>query len=373
MAIQYGLQHRLLAIVTAVATSMWFAMSVATAQTLAAPTLATKAAARTQILLLGTAGGPPLRAHRAEPSTMLIVDGHLYLFDCGLGAVRQILAADLRPEAVHTVFITHQHPDHTLDLVGLMGNAAFTADALPDPQPLRIYGPPGTVAMSEAAIAYLGVPFGQFAAERLRAPWPPKDVFDVHDVAQDGLVFSDDRIRVYASENSHFSQMSPQDRRGRLAFSYRVETPDAVIVITGDTGPSAAVTKLAKGADVLITEAIDIVSMETLLQRVAASRPAGRRPTAAAMQNLMGHMRFEHLDLPEVRNLAKDAQVRSVIVTHIGPESDATPEKGSFASRIQPGLSIPVLQGRDLAHYCVTPKGAGGAPVAECATEAKRP
>jgi ribonuclease BN (tRNA processing enzyme) len=344
----------------------------AAAQT-ATPTLPAPPGSRTQIVLLGSAGGPPLRLHRAEPSTLLVVDGRLYLFDCGLGAVRQSMAAGFRPEDINTVFLTHHHPDHTLDLVGLMGNAAFTADAGPNPQKLKIYGPPGTVAFTDAAITYLGVPFGQFAAENLRPPWPPIGLFEAHDVSRDGLVYSDDKIRVFAVENSHYSQMTPAAREGRIAFSYRIETPDAAIVITGDTGPSAAVTKLAEGADVLVTEAMDMPSMEALLERIFAARPVDKRPPPAAIQTVLGHMRFEHLDLPEVGKLAADAHVRSVIVTHIGPEADAFPDKGTFAARIQQGLTIPVMQGRDLARYCIAPKGAGGAAVAECEKASERP
>lgn len=348
------------------------AASRASAQT-AASTLPAQNGSRTQIVLLGSAGGPPLRLHRAEPSTLLVVDGRLYLFDCGLGAIRQSMAAGFRPEDIHTVFLTHHHPDHTLDLVGLMGNAAFTADAGPNAQKLKIYGPPGTVAFTDAAITYLGVPFGQFAAERLRAPWPPEGLFEAHDVSRDGVVYSDDKIRVLAAENSHYTLMTPAERKGRISFSYRIETPDAVIVITGDTGPSAALTKLAEGADVLVTEAMDMQSMEALLEQTFAARPVDKRPPPAAIQTVLGHMRFEHLDLPEVRKLATDAHVRSLIVTHIGPEADAFPEKGTFAARIQPGLSIPVIQGRDLVRYCVTTKGAAGAAVAECEKASERP
>jgi ribonuclease BN (tRNA processing enzyme) len=39
------------------------------------------------------------------------------------------------------------------------------------------------------------------------------------------------------------------------SYSYRFETPDRVIVFTGDTGPSDAVTELARGADLPIKNA----------------------------------------------------------------------------------------------------------------------
>ena len=42
---------------------------------------------RTELIFLGTAGGPPLRLGRSEPATLLIVDGHSYLIDCGIGDI----------------------------------------------------------------------------------------------------------------------------------------------------------------------------------------------------------------------------------------------------------------------------------------------
>src|SRR3546814_4979499 len=41
------------------------------------------------------------------------------------------------------------------------------------------------------------------------------------------------------------------------SFSYRFETPGRVIVFSGDTGPSEALTELARGADILVSEVID--------------------------------------------------------------------------------------------------------------------
>ena len=51
---------------------------------------------RTQILFLGTAGGPPLRADRSEPATLLTIDGRRYLIDCGIGTARRLVEAGVR-------------------------------------------------------------------------------------------------------------------------------------------------------------------------------------------------------------------------------------------------------------------------------------
>src|SRR6185312_1474232 len=58
---------------------------------------------RTELLFLGTAGGPPLRLDRSEPSTLLIVDGRFYLIDCGIGTMRRMLQAHIASEDIKTI------------------------------------------------------------------------------------------------------------------------------------------------------------------------------------------------------------------------------------------------------------------------------
>src|SRR5690348_1021029 len=82
-------------------------------------------ASRTQILFLGTAGGPPLRFDRAEPSTMLIVNGREYLIDCGIGTARRLVEAGIDSSRITTIFFTHLHADHDMGLADVMANDFF--------------------------------------------------------------------------------------------------------------------------------------------------------------------------------------------------------------------------------------------------------
>src|SRR5690242_21113949 len=79
----------------------------------------------TEVLFLGTAGGPPLRLDRSEPSTLLIVDGRQYLIDCGIGTMHRMLRAGVKSEQVRTIFLTHLHADHDLGLADVMANDFF--------------------------------------------------------------------------------------------------------------------------------------------------------------------------------------------------------------------------------------------------------
>ena len=54
----------------------------------------------TELLMLGTAGGPPLRKDRSEPATLLIVDGRPYLIDCGIGTIRRLVEVGIPSETI---------------------------------------------------------------------------------------------------------------------------------------------------------------------------------------------------------------------------------------------------------------------------------
>ena len=75
----------------------------------------TAPSAGTQLVLLGTAGGPPVMNGHAGIASVLQVNGRNYVIDCGRGAVTQYKAAGLRFDALASIFITHLHADHLAD------------------------------------------------------------------------------------------------------------------------------------------------------------------------------------------------------------------------------------------------------------------
>ena len=68
------------------------------------------------------------------------------------------------------------------------------------------------------------------------------------EITAGGDVFRDDRVRVTAARNHH----PPIEH----SFAYRFDSVDRSIVISGDTTYSESVLHLARGADVLVHEAL---------------------------------------------------------------------------------------------------------------------
>lgn len=308
----------------------------------------------TELLMLGTAGGPPLRKDRSEPATLLIVDGRSYLIDCGIGTIRRLVEVGIPSETIGTIFLTHLHPDHDLGLVDVMANDYFHLDLASDARKINIYGPPQTSELVEAAVHYISIPFEVFAAEKPgfqlgRPTHGLTSPFVAHEVDDEGVIYRDDKIQITAAENSHYALMPAQFRAHFKSYSYRIQTPHGVVVFTGDTGPSDAVAKLATGADVLVAEVEEnLDELRVFIDQMAAQNhwPPARKQEFAA------HMEKEHLTVDSLGELASKAQVQSVLFYHYDPQDKA--EQQARVADVKKYFHGPVLAPLDLDRFCLS-------------------
>jgi len=278
-------------------------------------------AAGTVVTLLGTGGGPGGKVGRAGIASLVTVGGTRYLIDAGEGVARQLARAGVPEPEVSTVFLTHLHDDHTAGLPALV-TFAHTLRS----KGMTLIGPPGTNHMLDGLLAFQGVNAEIRMAEQRGRLADPKTLFAAREVGT-GLVFSDDRVKVTAVENTHYHIEDEAVSAGNRSYSYRFEMPDRTIVFTGDTGPSAAVEQLARGADTLVAE------------MVSASDIARVPPF------VVEHMLQEHLTAAEVGKLAAKADVGMLVLSHIGTvdANDVAEIRRHFGGRIEVG--------EDLASY----------------------
>lgn len=282
------------------------------------------AAAASQFIVLGTASGPSSEAERAQPANALLVGGQLYLVDAGDGAVQQLARAGLRLPAVRAVFLSHLHFDHTGGMLAVIGLRM----QLEVRGALHVFGPPGTrefidglLAASRPAMrAGYGIPGQSWSAD-----------IDVTELT-DGDSLTIDGFDLTVAENTHFAlpEGDPGPAPG-VSFSYRFDLPDRSIVYTGDTGPSDAVADLARGADLLVSEMIDVDSVLAFMrppQAGSQNRPDDT-PTGFAW-----HMHAHHMTPLQVGELAHAAQVRRLVITHFAPNPAAPEDAQRYLNRI---------------------------------------
>lgn len=151
-------------------------------------------------------------------SIALANDEETVLVDAGGQATRGLVAT-VGTENLDHVYLTHEHPDHTYALPGLIHHLRFEDER----GPLTIHGPAPALENVRGALEALGVtcPF--------ELNWEPLEVTQG----------TDDRARWGPTEHSVPT----------LAYRF------GDVVVCGDTGPSEVVVKLAQEASLLIHEA----------------------------------------------------------------------------------------------------------------------
>ena len=275
---------------------------------------------KTQIILLGT-GTPYPDPNASGPATAVVVGKRFFLFDAGAGVMRRMNAAGLSISGPEAVFITHLHSDHTLGYADLI----LTSWIMRRVSPLPAYGPHGLRSMTAHLLAAYAedIHIRTYGLEReVRGGYRVK----VHEI-KSGVVYERDGVRITAIPVPHGSW--------KEAYAYRVDTPDRSIVISGDTRPSEALVRAARGVDVLVHE------VYSPLHIVPENRPGGKYWPQ--------YMREFHTSDVELGALASRAKPKLLILTHIirSGSSDDDLLAGVRAG----GFTGPVRVGKDLERY----------------------
>jgi len=283
------------------------------------------AAEKARVILLGT--GTPIPDPTASgPAVAVVAGGQAYLFDAGAGVVRQAQAASqkfgieaLRATNLTRLFITHLHSDHTLGYPDVI----LTPWVVGRKQPLEVYGPIGTAAMTDHLRQAYAADI-KIRTEGLEHLNPGALTVNVHEIAEPGPVYRDANIAIRAIGVHHGSW--PQ------AFGYAMDAGGRTIVISGDTAPTAAIVEACHGCDVLVHE----VYSADWAKIVFGSHGADY------------HKDF-HTSTDELAELAAKAKPKLLVLYHqlyFAPRDQVDLEKE--IRRTYPGN---VVSGRDLTSY----------------------
>jgi ribonuclease BN (tRNA processing enzyme) len=269
-------------------------------ETIAETRAALKDAKGTKLVMLGTGAGPAPGQARLMTSHVMLHEGAAYVVDCGLGVTRQYAHTGIPFSALKSIFITHHHPDHNIEYGPLLVLGWIWGMR----QSVRAYGPPPLAQMTEDYLRSAKQTIA-FWAEDFRVQ--PLGMIEVHELPQAGPVMQDENVKVSSVLVQH-PPVTP-------AYGYRFDFPDRSIAFSGDTVPLDAVAQMAKGADILVHEAIDMAAIEVQMRGMIA---AGRVP-ADKLDNIMAHMRADHSPTEDVGRIAEEAGVKTLVLSHLSP------------------------------------------------------
>lgn len=94
-----------------------------------------------EVTFLGTGAGIPSKERNVSAIALTLLQdlNSVWLFDCGESTQHQILSTSIKPRKINKVFITHLHGDHIFGLPGLLSSRSFQGGD----EDLTIYGPKG--------------------------------------------------------------------------------------------------------------------------------------------------------------------------------------------------------------------------------------
>ena len=253
---------------------------------------------RTRVIILASGGGPRPRKDRGTTAHAVIVDGVLYVVDCGNGVARQLVQAGVALPTLRHVFLTHHHSDHNADY----GNLLWLAWASGLRTRVDTWGPPPLEKMTRLFFEMNAYDIDTRIADEGRPPLVP--LVHVHELTQDGVVLQDERVKVTAALVDH-PPVVP-------AFAFRFDGPERSIVFSGDTNKSDNLVRLAKDADVLIHETLWVPAVDRLV---------ARNPYAATLKK---HIIDSHTAVEDVGRVAAAAGVKTLVLSHLVPADDPT-------------------------------------------------
>lgn len=252
-------------------------------------------------------GSPMPDRHRAGPCVAVIAGQRLFVFDSGGGASETLTQMGIPPGAIERVFLTHFHSDHIDDLGALAlqrwaGGGATT--------PMTVAGPPGVervVAGFNEAYALDATYRVGHHGENIVAPSGAGLIaapFAFAEGADRLVVLDDGGVTITAFVVDH-GPVKP-------AVGYRIDYKGRSVVVSGDTVPTPVLDREAKGADLLVMEAL---SKSLVSEAEAAAARAGRAKVAQIMEDIQNY----HTTPADAAEIAQRAGVKAVALTHIVP------------------------------------------------------
>jgi len=288
------------------------------------------------VVLCGT-GSPLPSAERAGPCTAILAGGHFLLVDAGPGANDSMGLLRLPREAIDGVLVTHFHSDH----IGELGETGMQSWVLGRPVPLRVYGPPGleaVVAGFEQAYTpdtgYRVAHHGEQLMPPGARPLQPRVIEPPAGGA--ALVLEDGPLRVHAFAVDH-TPVSP-------AYGYRIDFAGRSVVVSGDTGPSATLTAIARDADLLVHEAL-AAHIVGAAERAATA--AGNTRRARIAHDIPGY----HTTPVQAAEIAAQANVKMLVLTHLVPPPDNALVRRLFLQGVADAWDGDVVLGADGMHF----------------------
>jgi ribonuclease Z len=264
----------------------------------------------TTIVTTTGTGTPIPNPDRAGAGTHVQCGDVRMQFDAGRMTLNRLAQMGTNVSELSAIFLTHYHSDHVVGLTDLL-LTHWVMDGQDDWPAVPVVAPNGhTTEFLDRMFSIWDNDLAVRSLHNGRAAEPKALTvgFDVPDTPAE--VWASGDVHVFAGQVRH----EPVER----AVGYRVETPDGVIVVSGDTKVCDEMAQLSQGADIVVYEAMRF-------DRIMERPP---------------HMRYimdYHADTREIGRQAKQLEIPTLMLTHLIPAPGNDGEKQSFVNDVREG------------------------------------
>jgi ribonuclease Z len=258
-----------------------------------------------RIILCGT-GSPLPDPGRAGPCTLVIAGQQRVLIDAGEGSARSLAMIGVPLAGLDAVLLTHFHSDH-IDGLGPIMLQRWVGAA--EQAPLPIHGPLGVEQIVDGFNTAYAQDNRYRTAHHGAAIAPPGGAGAI---ARPFAIPGAKPVPIYAKAGLTIAAFAVDHSPVEPAIGCRIDYKGRSIVISGDTAPSPAIAAAAKGADLLIHEALQPRLVARLTGALAAK---GQANTAQITRDILDY----HTSPEDAAAAAQAAGVRHLGLTHIVP------------------------------------------------------
>lgn len=284
--------------------------------------------------LCGT-GSPLPSPDRAGPCNVVIAGRHVFVVDAGEHGAANITMMGIPNGKIDALFLTHYHSDH-IDGLGPMMMLRWTGASATAPLP--IHGPSGVEDVVSGFNTAYGQDFGYRTAHHGAKLVPPSGAggtavpFTIPEGSDSAVVFAQNGLKVTAFRVDH-GPVKP-------AVGYRFDYKGRSAVFSGDTKRVDTLTAAAKGADLLIHEALQPRLTQLLTQGLEAK---GVHNTAQLTRDIVNY----HTTPEQAAEIAKAAGVRELVLSHIVPAVPGRFFYPAFLGDARSRFDGPLIVGED--------------------------
>ncbi len=256
------------------------------------------------LVLCGT-GSPLPNPDRAGPCQVVVAGNQAWVVDIGEGGARNLNLMQFDIASIDGLLLTHFHSDH-IDGMGPLALLYWTLQAADEPLP--VHGPQGIEAVIDGFNAFYATDMTYRVAHHGEAIVPPTgggaQAVPFSITGAPVVVHERDGLKITAFPVDH-DPIKP-------AVGYRFDYKGRSIVISGDAAKSPSLESAAKGADILVHDALQPDLVAPITRALDANDQAN---TATITRDILDY----HASPEDAAKSAQAAGAKHLVLSHLVP------------------------------------------------------